>query len=328
MVNNGHLSVIPFWFINGRLLVMVQLSRLFRVHFLLLNLISVLFLAGCSNRYSDLVSIKNLALAELNPQLRFEQEAMVVRLNQVLEEAPLTPSEQADLLFERGVIYDSLGLWSLARYDFAQAISLNQRMAAAYNYMGLYLLLEGDYDSSIDAFNAVLELDSEYSYTYLNRGLAFYYSGRYSEAERDLIRFYEEDKRDPYRVLWLYFNELELMPLNAKNNLQQRVKSVSPEFWGSKIINYFLGDLNLAELRAIIDSEASANSSQYAEILTETYFYLAKQQLKLDRKDEAVSLFRLALANQVFNFVEYRFALFELSQLRAIAQTTPIVDKE
>lgn len=159
---------------------MVQLFKLFRIRFLLLNLISVLMLSGCTSRYADLVSIKNLALAELNPQLRFEQEAMVVRLSQVLEEAPLTPSEQADLYFERGVIYDSLGLWSLARYDFAQAISLNQRMAAAYNYMGLYLLLEGDYDSSIDAFNAVLELDREYSYTYLNRGLAFYYSGRYS----------------------------------------------------------------------------------------------------------------------------------------------------
>ena len=51
-------------------------------------------------------------------------------------------------------------------------------------------------------------------------------------------------------------------------------------------------------------------------MLTETYFYLAKQKLKLNQKDEAISLFRLALANQVFNFVEYRFALFELSQLR------------
>lgn len=307
---------------------MVQLFKLFRIRFFLLNLFSVLVLTGCTGRYSDLVSIKNLALAELNPQLRFEQEAMMVRLSQVLEEAPLTPSEQADLYFERGVIYDSLGLWSLARYDFAQAISINQRMAAAYNYMGLYLLLEGDYDSSVDAFNAVLELDNEYSYTYLNRGLAFYYSGRYSEAQRDLLRFYEEDKKDPYRVLWLYFNELELTPTEAKNNLQKRANALSPDYWGTNIVNYFLGKLNLAQLRAIMNSEAKENSSQYAEILTETYFYLAKQQLKLDHKDEAISLFRLALANQVFNFVEYRFALFELSQIRGMTQTSPVVDKE
>ncbi len=307
---------------------MVQLFKLFRIRFLLLNLISVLMLSGCTSRYADLVSIKNLALAELNPQLRFEQEAMVVRLSQVLEEAPLTPSEQADLYFERGVIYDSLGLWSLARYDFAQAISLNQRMAAAYNYMGLYLLLEGDYDSSINAFNAVLELDWEYSYTYLNRGLAFYYSGRYSEAQRDLLHFYEEDKKNPYRALWLYFNELEFTPTEAKNNLQKRANNLSSDYWGTNIVNYFLGKLNLAQVRAIMERDAKENSSQYAEILTETYFYLAKQQLKLDHKDEAISLFRLALANQVFNFVEYRFALFELSQIRGMTQTTPVVDKE
>lgn len=76
-----------------------------------------------------------------------------------------------------------------------------------------------------------------------------------------------------------------------------------------------------------MERDAKENSSQYAEILTETYFYLAKQQLKLDHKDEAISLFRLALANQVFNFVEYRFALFELSQIRGMTQTTLLLIK-
>ncbi|HDL6116388.1 TPA: lipoprotein NlpI, partial [Mannheimia haemolytica] len=111
-------------------------------------------------------------------------------------------------------------------------------------------------------------------------------------------------------------------------NLQKRANNLSSDYWGTNIVNYFLGKLNLAQVRAIMERDAKENSSQYAEILTETYFYLAKQQLKLDHKDEAISLFRLALANQVFNFVEYRFALFELSQIRGMTQTTPVVDKE
>lgn len=292
-----------------------------------LNIFAILFLSGCVNRSpsSEMVSTERLALAELNPQLRFEQEVMVVRLTQVLQEAKLTPSIQADLHFERGVIYDSLGLWSLARYDFTRAIEVSPKMAAAYNYMGLYLLLENDYDSSIDAFNAVLDLDTEYHYAYLNRGLAFYYSGRYSEAERDFLRFYEVDKQDPYRVLWLYFNELELSPLEAKTNLITRAKLLSDNFWGTNIVYYFLGELTIEQLRARIDKEAEPNTAAYAEILTETYFYLAKQQLKLNRPNEATSLFRLSLANQVFNFVEYRFALFELSRLRSAIQTQPVV---
>ena len=278
---------------------MLQQTKIFR--FFSLSLFIILFLAGCANRSSEMISTDKLALAELNPQLRFDQEVMIVRLTQVLQEAKLT---------------DSLGLWWVARYDFNQAISLNQKMTAAYNYMGLYLLLEDDYDSSVDAFNAVLDLDPDYAYTYLNRGLAFYYSGRYSEAQRDLLHFYNENPADPYRVLWLYFNELELTPQEAKNNLIARAKKISDEFWGKNVVDYFLGNISLKQLRKKMEAQAQSNMAAYAEMLTETYFYLAKQKLKLNQKDEAISLFRLALANQVFNFVEYRFALFELSQLR------------
>lgn len=288
------------------------------------HLLILFCLTGCLSRNSEMISTNRLALAELNPQLRFEQEVMLVRLGQVLQEANLNDAEQADLFFERGVIYDSLGLWSLARYDFTRAIELSPKMAAAYNYLGLYLLLEDDYDSSVDAFNAVLELDADYDYARLNRGLAFYYSGRYSEAQRDLTAFYQADKSDPYRVLWLYFNELEIDPLSAKNNLIQRAAGLSAEQWGTTVVHYFLGELSLSQLRQKMESHAEVNSAQYAEMLTETYFYLAKQTLKLNQIGEAVSLFRLATANQVYNFVEYRFALFELAFLRQ-TQANPVI---
>lgn len=303
---------------------MLQCFKLFNFRFILLNVLAVLILTGCVNRISGIISPKNLPLAELSPQLRFEQEAMLVRLTQVLQEAKLGKPERAELHFERGVIYDSLGLWSLAYSDFSKAVELSPNMAAAYNYLGLYLLLEDDYDSSIDAFNAVLELDPAYDYTRLNRGLALYYSGRYSEAERDLKYFYEADKTDPYRVLWLYFNELEFLPSKAKSNLVERTKGLSKEFWGTNLVSYFLGEMTLEQLRSKINAQAKTNTPQYAEILTETYFYLAKQALKLNQVAEAISLFRLANANQVYNFVEYRFALFELARLRA-AQTTPVI---
>ena len=61
----------------------------------------------------------------------------------------------------------------LARYDFTQALALQPKMASVYNYLGLYLLLEEDYDSALETFNAVFELDPSYDYTHLNRGLNF-----------------------------------------------------------------------------------------------------------------------------------------------------------
>ena len=41
-------------------------------------------------------------------------------------------------------------------YDFTQALALQPKMASVYNYLGLYLLLEEDYDSALETFNAVL----------------------------------------------------------------------------------------------------------------------------------------------------------------------------
>lgn len=303
---------------------MLQRVMLLRFHFVLVPLLALLLLSGCVNRVSEWINPYRLPLAELQPQLRFEQEVMVVRLSQVLQQAKLSDAERAMLHFERGVLYDNLGLWSLARYDFSHAVELAPKMAAAYNYLGLYLLLEDDYDSSVDAFNAVLDLDPKYDYTRLNRGLAFYYSGRYAEAQRDLNAFYQADKTDPYRVLWLYFNELEFLPTQAKHNLVERARALSNDFWGSSIVSYFLGDMTLEQLRLKMNALAAPHLPQYAEMLTETYFYLAKQTLKLNQVDQAISLFRLASANQVYNFVEYRFALFELARLRQ-AQTTPVV---
>ncbi|MGR3806266.1 lipoprotein NlpI [Pasteurella testudinis DSM 23072] len=273
--------------------------------------------AACSMRpTSPLISEQKVTLAEQNPLLHFDQEVMIARISQVLLVGNLGKDERASLHFERGVLYDSLGLWGLARYDFTQALMLQPKLAPIYNYLGLYLLLDGDYDGSLDAFNAVLHLDSNYEYAYLNRGLNFYYVGRYGLAERDFLTFYEADPSDPYRTLWLYLNELKYKPHEAKRNLAERAKGLSNEFWGTNIVHYYLGELSFADLQQKIDNFAVPYAPQYAEILTETYFYLAKQQLNLGKVDEATALFKLAIANQVFNFVEYRFALFELSRLR------------
>lgn len=48
----------------------------------------------------------------------------------------MSNEERATLHFERGVLYDSLGLWGLARYDFTQALALQPKMASVYNYLG------------------------------------------------------------------------------------------------------------------------------------------------------------------------------------------------
>ena len=294
---------------------MTQRNGLSNFAIFLTILFLVFVLSGCVGLSNTFVSKNKVVLAEQNPSQHFEQEVMIVRISQVLLVGKMSNEERASLHFERGVLYDSLGLWALARYDFTQALALQPKMAAVYNYLGLYLLLDEDYDGALEAFNTVFSLDPDYEYTFLNRALDFYYVERYNLAEQDFLAFYQRNKSDPYRVLWLYLNELKFKPAEAQKNLAQRAVGLSQDYWGTYIVQYYLGKLSVQELQAKAQQFATKTATQYAEILTETYFYLAKQKLNMGQVDEAETLFKLAVANQVYNFVEYRFAVFELSKL-------------
>ena len=294
---------------------MTQRNGLSNFAIFLTILFSVFVLSGCVGLSNTFVSKNKVVLAEQNPSQHFEQEVMIVRISQVLLVGKMSNEERASLHFERGVLYDSLGLWALARYDFTQALALQPKMAAVYNYLGLYLLLDEDYDGALEAFNTVFSLDPDYEYTFLNRALDFYYVERYNLAEQDFLAFYQRNKSDPYRVLWLYLNELKFKPAEAQKNLAQRAVGLSQDYWGTYIVQYYLGKLSVQELQAKAQQFATKTATQYAEILTETYFDLAKQKLNMGQVDEAETLFKLAVANQVYNFVEYRFAVFELSKL-------------
>ncbi|VEF44841.1 Lipoprotein NlpI homolog precursor [Aggregatibacter aphrophilus ATCC 33389] len=300
---------------------MMQRNGLFNFAVFLTILFSVFVLSGCVSLSDAFVSKNKVVLAEQNPSQHFEQEVMIVRISQVLLVGKMSNEERASLHFERGVLYDSLGLWALARYDFTQALALQPKMAAVYNYLGLYLLLDEDYDGALEAFNTVFSLDPDYEYTFLNRALNFYYVERYNLAEQDFLAFYQRNKSDPYRVLWLYLNELKFKPAEAQKNLAQRAIGLSNDYWGTYIVQYYLGKLSVQELQNKAQHFAAQTSTQYAEILTETYFYLAKQKLNMGQTDEAETLFKLSIANQVYNFVEYRFAVFELAKLGQQAQT-------
>lgn len=304
---------------------MMQLRKLFNF-MLVVPSLCLLLLVACSSNNGIKTNKNTLLLAQQSPNAHFEQEVMIVRISQVLLVGKMSKQERAELHFERGVLYDSLGLWALARYDFTQALALQPKMAAVYNYLGLYLLLDEDYEGGLEAFNTVFELDPNYEYTFLNRGLNFYYMDRYQLAEQDFLQFYQARKSDPYPALWLYLNEVKFKPNEAKQNLAQRAEGLNAEYWGTQIVQYYLGNISLEELQTKAQKFADPQSPQYAEILTETYFYLAKQKLNTGHIDEATAFFELAMANQVYNFVEYRFALFELNKLKN-AQTTQAVVK-
>ena len=253
---------------------------------------TALTLAGCSNtswRKSEVLAVP------LQPTL--QQEVILARMEQILASRALTDDERAQLLYERGVLYDSLGLRALARNDFSQALAIRPDMPEVFNYLGIYLTQAGNFDAAYEAFDSVLELDPTYNYAHLNRGIALYYGGRDKLAQDDLLAFYQK-----------------LDEKQAKEVLKQHFEKSDKEQWGWNIVEFYLGNISEQTLMERLKADATDNTS-LAEHLSETNFYLGKYYLSLGDLDSATALFKLAVANNVHNFVEHRYALLELSLL-------------
>ena len=245
----------------------------------------------------------------LQPSL--QQEVILARMEQILASRSLTDDEYAQLLYERGVLYDSLGLRALARNDFSTALAIRPDIPEVFNFLGIYFTQAGNYDAAYEAFDSVLELDPTYNFARMNRGIALYYGERYKLAQDDLLAYYQIDPNDPFRTLWLYLVEKDIDPRMAQDNLAARYNQAEKGQWGWNIVEFYLGNIDENTLMARL-KETSTDNTSLAEHLSETNFYLGKHYLSLGDKDSAVALFKLTVANNAHSFVEHRYALLEL----------------
>ncbi|MEQ1976599.1 lipoprotein NlpI [Xenorhabdus sp. SGI240] len=270
---------------------------------------AIFLLVGCSGtgwRKNEVIAIP------LQPTL--QQEVILARMEQILASRSLTEDEYAQLLYERGVLYDSLGLRALAQNDFSVALSIRPDIPEIFNYLGIYFTQAGNFDSAYEAFDSVLELDPTYNYARMNRGISLYYGGRYRLAQDDLQAFYQDDPNDPFRSLWLYLVEDKIDPKVAMTNLSYHFDKAKRGRWGWNIVEFYLGKIGEKTLMERL-KQGSTDNTSLAEHLSETDFYLGKHYLSLGDEDSATALFKLTVANNVHNFVEHRYALLELALL-------------
>lgn len=248
-------------------------------------------------------------------QASVQQELKLARIDQILLQNPLTELDRAGLYFERGLVNDSLGLREIAQFDFKRSLSLNPAQADIFNILGIYFTQTGMYDAAYEAFDSTLELNENHLYAERNRGIALYYGGRYKLAERDLLAHYENNIEDPYRVIWLYLLEKKYLGEEiATENLKTRYQGSNKKDWGWQITRLYLDEIN--EQAFFNDlMEASQNNVELAGRLTEAYFYLAKRYQAQGNIRSAVALYKLSLSMNVYEFVEHRYAILELSKI-------------
>ncbi len=272
-----------------------------------------LLLGGCASAPSAPDERPQLLLAtpqQADPQL----EIQLAKLGELLQVPDLTDEQRARFLYDRGIRYDAVGLRTLARIDFNQALQLQPNMPEVYNFVGIYATQAMEFDQAYQAFDAVLELDPTFIYAYLNRGIALYYGERPELAAEDLTSFLLAEPTDPYRALWLYFAQRELDPEQALVQLADHRSRMDGSQWSVGLVDLFLGRISGGELLAS-SREGLSQQGELAERLCEAYFYLGKQARLEGDPGRAMNLYKLSLATNVYEFVEHRYALLEMRQV-------------
>ena len=277
--------------------------------------ILVLFLSGCAqmpNQRSP--QMGNLLLAEPAP-INPRAQLAIARYNYILTEASLEDAERADLLYQRGMLYDSVGLTGLAQYDYTQALSLRPDMAEAYNSIGIHYTQQMEFVQAYEAFDSSLDINPEYEFAFLNRGIALYYGGRPDLALTDLDTFMQRDTSDPYRALWRYIAQREVDEPSALAELTETQKSLNQDHWATSLVDFYLNKTSENELLSSLINGVSSQK-ELTDRLCEAYFYLGKYHSARGNRGVASNYFKLALSTNVFEYVEHRYARLELNRLR------------
>ncbi|WP_245942579.1 lipoprotein NlpI [Candidatus Colwellia aromaticivorans] len=279
----------------------------------------VLLTQGCvslnkANSGASSVAISQLVIAE-PLAINFKSEIAIARLSEVINRVKITDEQKAQLYYDRGVLFDSVGLRSLARLDFSHALQLEPTLTDAYNFLGIHLTQLKEFSQAYEKFDSVLELSPEHEYAHLNRGIALYYGDRPELAAQDFINFHYKQSDDPYRLLWLYLAEYEVDSVLAKKNLKQRAELVDDRTWAKQVIYLFLGSISQKEFVSELTMNISSNKA-LTDRLCEAYFYLGKYNQSQNNFGAAANFFKLSLSTNVYEFVEHRYARLELDLMR------------
>lgn len=279
---------------------------------------------GCattSNVTDDTMPTAHLIIAEPLP-INYKSELAIARLSEIIYRVEITEDQRAQLFYDRGVLFDSVGLFSLARLDFSRALQLNPKLVDAYNFLGIHFTQMSEFSQAYDKFDSALELEPGHEYAHLNRGIALYYGDRAELAISDFNAFHLEQKNDPYRLLWLFLAQYQLDQEKALQDLKTNGKLVSDTTWAKQIISLYLGELSQEQFMDNLSVNVKS-SRALTDRLCEAYFYLGKYHQRLGHNKTAEKFFKLSLSTNVYEFVEHRYAKLELNLMRTKTAIIP-----
>ena len=259
---------------------------------------------------------------------REQYQMLLTQFTAALANPGITREQKAQLLYQLGIIYDRLGLDVTARNMFLNALVEVPDFPQAYNFLGIYLASAERFAEAYDAYDSVLELDPKEKFAWFNRGIALYYGGRSELGITDLLKFYEFDKNDPFRIAWLYILERDVYGEEyATEKIIERRNAIDKKVpWGLEVLDFLSGKLSSKKMIADL-RKAAIDNVERGRRLCEAYFYMAKLAQFEGQYKRAYDLFHLSMATSVTGYLEYRYAMMEIMRLKRF-EAVAIVDTQ
>jgi len=269
---------------------------------------------GCASNHKQDPFMSGLLLAEAEP-ISPRIQISIAQYNEWLYKAELTEKERSELLFQRGLAYDAIGLSSLARRDYAESIKLNPVLAAAHNSVGVHYIQAGMFMLAYESFDASLDINPNYFNAILNRGVALYYGGRAELAVNDTETFLLKDDSDPIRAIWHYIAQRDTNESIALKTLAKNRKRLDESNWATSIVDFYLGLVPEEKVIATLLSDVKSQT-QLNHRLCEAYFYLGKFYAWQGHFGKAENYFKLSLSTNIYEYIEHKYSRIELTNLR------------
>jgi len=246
-------------------------------------------------------------------QPNFQAESNIAKLTEYLAKPELKDESRAQIYLQRGRYYDDIGLRDLARIDYFKSLKINPKQPEIYNLLGMYYTQIGQFDTAYQAFDSTIDLDPSNLDAVYNRAIAFYYADRYDLALEDMKTYYQAKPDDPLRALWLYIVQSESDKTSALKSLHESYQNKTDE-WGWVLVGILLNEINEQDVSNYIVNSTD-NNTVMAERFTEAYFYLGKNYMANGDISRALSVYKLALSLNVFNYNEHSYSLLELQRI-------------
>src|SRR5260370_41706104 len=107
-------------------------------------------------------------------------------------------------LLKSAAAADKDGQYKKALGLLDKAIAKNAKASAAYQLRGLTQFKLGNFAGSIADFDKFIDLEPERKAGHWQRGISYYYAGRFDDGKRQFEGYQTVDKNDVENAVWRY----------------------------------------------------------------------------------------------------------------------------